>query len=128
MQAGFRPIWIRDGRARKIVQELLEVIHHAEADGLHSEDYLHIPQDLQDNPTPLHEEDTVSAADIADLDMILTDMYVSFGYDLLHGRVNLNLYCGAKCLIDRQEKLLEKLEQVQDEAQFTELLHSFYPL
>ncbi|MGD0276491.1 MAG: L,D-transpeptidase family protein [Syntrophales bacterium] len=123
----FKPIWIKDGHTLQKVQELLDGIRHAEADGLHLKDYSRVPQDLQNALMPLQEkEDTVSAANLADLDIILTDKYVSFGYDLLYGRVNMNHYCGSKCLIGRQEGLLEKLEKVQDEAQFPELLQSFH--
>ena len=79
-ERGFRPIWTNDVR----IQELLDLIAAAPADGLDSADYF-----LTELQAQIAKAEASNAApDQADLDILLTESLLRFGYHQLFGKVN----------------------------------------
>jgi murein L,D-transpeptidase YcbB/YkuD len=77
---GFRPMWTDSGR----VQELLALIAAAPADGLDSADYFLTELQAQ----VAKAEASGAPPDQADLDILLTESLLRFGYHQLFGKVN----------------------------------------
>ena len=79
-ERGFRPLWTDDAR----IQELLDLIAAAPADGLDSADYF-----LTELKVQIAKAKASGAApDQADLDILLTESLLRFGYHQLFGKVN----------------------------------------
>lgn len=76
----FRPLWTSEAR----IDELLDLLATAPAHGLETEDYyLEELQALRAN-----RNSSGSASDVADLDILLTESLVRFGYHQVFGKVN----------------------------------------
>ena len=123
----FEPVWMQDGHILPRVRTLFSEIKQSVQNGLKPEDYLQIPPQLQYILERDASQENVPPADLADLDLIITGIYASFGYDLLYGRVNASHRCRTKCASDRCGKLLGKLHELQDDAQFAALLQGLQP-
>jgi murein L,D-transpeptidase YcbB/YkuD len=86
----FRPAWSDDAGPLPRVDELVAAIRQADADGLRPEDY-HLRNvrvviaEMRRNRAQGNPPD---AAQLADLDLLLTDAFLIYGSHLLHGRVN----------------------------------------
>lgn len=80
----FRPAWSAGGALRPAAGELLAALAHAEADGLHAEDY-RLPA-LQRRAAAVRSRP--DARGLADLDLLLSDAFLAFGAHLRTGRVN----------------------------------------
>lgn len=95
---GFAPAWIGDAGPRGDAGELLAAIAEAPSDGLDPEDY-HLADlrqrldQVQGRPSP---------ADLAELDLGLTDSFLRLAADLAHGRVNPELIY-SDCALDVPE-------------------------
>ncbi len=95
---GFAPAWIGDAGLRREADELLAAIGDAAADGLRPEDYHQA--DLQRRL--LQARNQAAPADLAELDLALTDAFLRLAADLAHGKVNPELIY-ADCAIDVPE-------------------------
>jgi murein L,D-transpeptidase YcbB/YkuD len=94
----FAPAWIADMGLRPQADELLAAVADAPADGLRPEDY-HLA-DLQRRL--LQARTQASPADLAELDLALTDAFLRLAADLAHGKVNPELIY-SDCAIDVPE-------------------------
>ncbi len=94
----FVPAWIADTGLRRQADELLAAIADAAADGLRPEDY-HLA-DLQRRL--LQARTQAAPADLAELDLALTDAFLRLAADLAHGKVNPELIY-SDCAIDVPE-------------------------
>ena len=94
----FAPAWIADTGLRRQADELLAAIADAAADGLRPEDY-HLA-DLQRRL--LQARTQAAPADLAELDLALTDAFLRLAADLAHGKVNPELIY-SDCAIDVPE-------------------------
>ncbi|MES1240016.1 MAG: L,D-transpeptidase family protein [Acidobacteriota bacterium] len=79
---GYAPAWSRDGALRPVVGELLSALAAAADDGLRPEDYR--PAALE----RLVRAARGDAAGTADLDLLLSDAFLTFAEHLRHGKVN----------------------------------------
>jgi len=126
----YRTLWFADGRPLSRMGELLAAVAGSAADGLQPNDYLPPGADLQtllrslasgqsEVPTPL----------LADVELLLTDAFVSLGKDLSFGRVNREGACDQACSTARAVALLTALVGIRDDdvAAFAALLTSFRP-
>ena len=95
---GFTPAWTGDSGLRRDADELLAALADAGGDGLRPEDY-HLPdlrqrvQQTAGRPSP---------AELAELDLELTDSFLRLAADLAHGRVNPELIY-SDCALDMPE-------------------------
>jgi murein L,D-transpeptidase YcbB/YkuD len=81
---GFAPAWIGDAGPRRDADELLAALAEAAGDGLNPEDY-----HLTDLRRRLDQaRSRASPADLAELDLGLTEAFLRLAADLAHGRVN----------------------------------------
>lgn len=81
---GYVPAWSTDRGPLPVVDDLLAALAAAGDDGLRSEDYRLVPlralaEAVRGRPDPLPR---------ADLDLLLSDAFLSFAADLRHGKVN----------------------------------------
>mgnify|MGYP001599838976 CR=1 FL=1 len=76
----FQPLWTNPAR----VQELIDLVRSAPEDGLLPEDYLVDQIETQRRAA----DASRSPVDIANLDLILTESVVRYGYHQLFGKVN----------------------------------------
>ena len=95
---GFAPAWVGDASLRRDADELLAAIAEAPSDGLNPEDYhlAGLRQGLD------QAKSQASPADLAELDLGLTDAFLRLAADLAHGRVNPELIY-SDCAIDVPE-------------------------
>ena len=94
----FAPAWIADAGLRGQADELLAAVADAAADGLRPEDY-HLA-DLQRRL--LQARNQPAPADLAELDLALTDAFLRLAADVAHGKVNPELIY-SDCAIDVPE-------------------------
>lgn len=80
----FRPAWSAGGVLRPAAEELLAALATAEAEGLRAEDY-RLPA-LQRRAAAVRNRP--EARGLADLDLLLSDAFLTFGAHLRTGRVN----------------------------------------
>lgn len=78
----FAPAWSHGGALRPAAGELLSTLAAAEADGLRAEDYQ--PEALE----RLTRAGQVDAGRMADLDLLLSNAFLTFAAHLRHGKVN----------------------------------------
>ncbi|HEX7181838.1 MAG TPA: L,D-transpeptidase family protein [Thermoanaerobaculia bacterium] len=81
---GFVPAWSEGGTLRREVQELLAALAAAEDDGLRAEDYR--PAALARLTAALRSHP--EAGGLADLDLLLSDAFLTFAAHLRNGQVN----------------------------------------
>jgi murein L,D-transpeptidase YcbB/YkuD len=86
----YQPNWSRNGRLNPKSAELVAALAAAEVDGLRPEDYhLYTIRYLLAKSDRLQKEDKALApAELADLDLLLTDAFLLYGSHLLNGRIN----------------------------------------
>ncbi|HYQ84260.1 MAG TPA: hypothetical protein VEP28_09705, partial [Rubrobacter sp.] len=80
----FRPAWSTGGALRPAADELLAALATAEAEGLRAEDY-RLPA-LQGRAAAVRSRP--DARGLADLDLLLSDAFLTFGAHLRTGKVN----------------------------------------
>jgi len=95
---GFAPAWIGDAGLRPDADELLAAVADAAGDGLVPEDY-HLA-DLRQRVAQARSRPT--PADLAELDLELTDAFLRLAADMAHGKVNPELIY-SDCAIDVPE-------------------------
>ncbi|MBN1614637.1 MAG: L,D-transpeptidase family protein [Deltaproteobacteria bacterium] len=124
----YQPLWAGGGRLLPQVSELLATLNRAAEEGLRPEEYQRVSEGFWQSIDAFRQEGTeVPEELLADLELLLTDAFVSYGHDLSYGRVNTEWGCDADCLIQRQECLLGSLEEAFDGGGFAEWLRDLAP-
>ncbi|HUU45124.1 MAG TPA: L,D-transpeptidase family protein [Acidobacteriota bacterium] len=86
----FEPVWITNGRPSAAVDSLMEALGRAEDEGLRSVDY-HLESIRALHVAALRPADRwngLDTASLVDLEMLLTDAFLTYGAHLVGGRVN----------------------------------------
>jgi murein L,D-transpeptidase YcbB/YkuD len=125
------PAWSNDAGLLPQVESLLKALHEAETEGLQARDYhltrlesLHVELQQQSQTAPL------SAAALADLDLLLTDALLTYGSHLLYGRYGRAAPRISHMMFDTsQEKidLVDVLQQGLEANRLADALHSLLP-
>jgi L,D-transpeptidase YcbB len=123
------PAWSNDTGLLPQVDSLLKALREAESEGLRSQDY-HLTR-LEGLRTDLRQQQSqagpLSAAALADLDLLLTDALLTYGSHLLYGRMTPRT---STVMFDTsQEKVdvVEVLQQGLETNRLAEALHSLLP-
>ena len=124
----FQPLWTVSGQTLPEAPILIAALSRAGEEGLHPEDYLRVSRDFRQDLDAFRQRgEEVPEALLADLELLLTDAFVSFGYELSFGRVNTEKVCDGDCLCRRQECLLGSLEAALDGGGLADLLRDLSP-
>jgi murein L,D-transpeptidase YcbB/YkuD len=124
----YQPLWTGKGQTLPEVPILLAALSRAGEEGLPPEDYQRMSKEFQQSLNAFRQRgEEVPEALLADLELLLTDAFVSFGHDLSFGRVNTERVCDKDCLSRRQECLLGSLEEALDGGGLAELLRDLAP-
>jgi murein L,D-transpeptidase YcbB/YkuD len=125
------PAWSNDAGLLPQIASLLKALHEAETEGLQARDYhltrlesLHTELQQQSQTAPL------SAAALADLDLLLTDALLTYGSHLLYGRYGRAAPRISHMMFDTsQEKidLVDVLQQGLEANRLADALHSLLP-
>lgn len=86
----FQPAWTGSGGGLPLADSLVRALARAEREGLRSDDY-HLPRVralLADLRSARRSGSTLPAAQLADLDLLLTDAFLLYGSHLVSGRVD----------------------------------------
>jgi murein L,D-transpeptidase YcbB/YkuD len=123
------PAWSNDTGLLPQVDSLLQALHGAESEGLRAQDY-HLTR-LEGLWTELRQQQSqagpLSAAVLADLDLLLTDALLTYGSHLLYGRMTPRT---SNVMFDTsQEKVdvVAVLQQGLETDRLAEALHSLLP-
>ena len=126
------PAWSNDAGLLPQIESLLTALHTAEADGLQSRDY-HLTR-LESLWTELQQQQSqaapLSAAALADFDLLLTDALLTYGSHLLYGRYGRMTPRISGMMFDTsQEKVdvVDVLQQGLEANSLAEALHSLLP-
>jgi murein L,D-transpeptidase YcbB/YkuD len=89
-ERGYWPAWIKNRGPTKQAYDLIETLNRAEEHGLLPDFYPSslIKAELLEIGEALIEGKAVAPARLADIDLLLTDDFLTYSYDLLAGRVN----------------------------------------
>jgi len=126
----YRPIWIDHSGMRPSAQALAAVIETAvHREGLRPTDYhiaaiRNIIHQLDDTPFP---PDTASAAIWADLDLLLTDGFLSMAAHLSGGRVNPETLHPDWIISERSIDLLSYLEAASEGVRVADVMDQLQP-
>src|SRR5919201_6349210 len=125
------PAWSNDAGLLPQIDSLLTALHEAETEGLQARDY-HLTR-LESLWTELQQQSQaapLSAAALADLDLLLTDALLTYGSHLLYGRYGRAAPRIANMMFDTsQEKieLVDVLQQGLEADRLADALHSLLP-
>jgi len=117
-----RPAWTRDAQ----VDELLEILGEAGGDGLDPDDY------LVDELTTLRRESTATgdAFAAADLDILLTESLVRYGFNQKFGKVNNRKFdqnINFRRELDDGEEPVETIQEAIDSPSLSDFLAKHFP-
>src|SRR6266849_5555739 len=125
------PAWSNDAGLLPQIESLLKALHEAEAEGLQSQGY-HLTR-LESLRTELQQQSQtapLSAAALADLDLLLTDALLTYGSHLLYGRYGRVAPRISNMMFDTsQEKIdvVDVLQQGLEANRLAEALQSLLP-
>src|SRR6266705_7076314 len=126
------PAWSNDAGLLPQVDSLLKALREAESEGLRSQDY-HLTR-LEGLRTDLRQQQSqtapLSAAALADLDLLLTDALLTYGSHLLYGRYGRVAPRISNVMFDTsQEKIdvVDVLQQGLEANRLADAVHSLLP-
>jgi murein L,D-transpeptidase YcbB/YkuD len=125
----YHPAWSNDAGPLQDAEALLQVLQDAESEGLSPQDYHLLPiidtlaavRQAQNMPTSWH------TGRLADLDLLLTDAFLTYGAHLLHGRQRLAAVDAGGMAKDEATDLARLLHHALATEQITATLHSLLP-
>jgi murein L,D-transpeptidase YcbB/YkuD len=129
-QRVYRPAWwTENDKPIARVDVLLKILQDSASDGLNPEDYhlkkikilIHDLNETEQNVAPFNIER------IVDLDILLTDAFLGYGFHLLSGRINLNELYSAKYNPELKEWLLEPFLDALDQNDIETFLRNLAP-
>ncbi len=124
----FRPVWSDDGGPLPRAESLLRRIEAAPREGLRPEDY-HLAQ-MKFLLAETHQEQTrkiLRPEELADLDLLLTDSFLTYAFHLLSGRINSETIRAKWHIQGRKEDIVAILQEVLDSQQIEKTLPSLLP-
>ena len=124
----FRPIWSDDGGPLPRAESLLRAIEAAPPEGLRPEDY-HLAQ-IKFLLAETHQEQTrkiLRPEELADLDLLLTDSFLTYAFHLLSGRINSETIRAKWHIQGRKEDIVAILQEALDSQQIGKTLHRLLP-
>jgi L,D-transpeptidase YcbB len=123
------PAWSNDTGLLPQVDSLLEALREAESEGLRLQDY-HFTR-LEGLRTELRQQQStagpLSAAALADLDLLLTDALLTYGSHLLYGRMTPRTSNVRFDTSQEKVDVVEVLQQGLETNNLAEALHSLLP-
>jgi murein L,D-transpeptidase YcbB/YkuD len=123
------PAWSNDTGLLPQVDSLLKALREAEFEGLRLQDY-HFTR-LEGLRTELHQQQStagpLSAAALADLDLLLTDALLTYGSHLLYGRMTPRTSNVRFDTSQEKVDVVEVLQQGLETNNLAEALHSLLP-
>ena len=126
----YRPVWSNDKGLLPSVYSLLKVVRKAHEEGLRPEDYYHIIAiESVLNEIRLNQNKKIppKAGRLADLDLLLTDLFFMYGCHLLSGKVNPETVEPEWFANRRNVDIVEILENVLAENQIEKELKNLLP-
>ncbi len=123
------PAWSNDTGLLPQVDSLLKALREAESEGLRLQDY-HLTR-LEGLRTDLRQQQStagpLSAAALADLDLLLTDALLTYGSHLLYGRMTPRTSTVMFDTSPEKVDVVEVLQQGLETNRLAEALHSLLP-
>lgn len=120
----FRPLWIDGGKPSPHGETLVGLIKGAYLDGLR-------PQEYQPDKIRILIEDLMNrkgkASEFAELEILLTNAFLSLGLHSRYGRVNLENYSPLEYAEDDEWNVLAELPQALARGTLKETVQSFQP-
>jgi len=124
----FRPVWSDDRGPLPKAESLLQAIEAAPREGLRPEDY-HLAQ-MKFLFAATHQEQTrrvLRPEELADLDLLLTDSFLTYAFHLLSGRINSETIRAKWHIQGRKEDIVTILQEVLASQQIGKALQSLLP-
>lgn len=121
----YQPLWVNGRKPSAKARDLVDAIAKADEEGLRMRDY---PlTDLRDALYRAYEADDTRASEVAEVDLRLTVLYLSFGEDLIAGRLDPSLIDGTWYIKTRHTIADSALRQAATEANFDEIMRDLRP-
>jgi murein L,D-transpeptidase YcbB/YkuD len=125
-QRDYRPAWLNAAGPLPAAGELLEAVNKAQQEGLRPADYYAAELDKRLNRTR-HPGTTLTADQWLELEVLLSDAWLTYGSHLLAGRLNptaLDPYWGVPA---RSRDLVKTLQEALDSGRIGESLQALSP-
>jgi murein L,D-transpeptidase YcbB/YkuD len=125
----YHPAWSNDAGPQEYAETLLQALQDAESEGLSPQDYHLLPiidtlaavRQAQHMPSAWH------SARLADLDLLLTDAFLTYATHLLHGRWRLAAVDAGGMATDKAIDLARLLQRALAPERMAATLHSLLP-